>query len=437
MIDMSFNYDDPWIRTHMYEGNFGLEKESLRVDLNGFLSQTKHPFVDDPNIEKDFCENQIELITNVCDSVDSVWYQLENLHKRAVRTLLHLETGKEILWPFSNPPYVKDEKDIPIANYEGNLKGKERYREYLASKYGKKKMLFSGIHFNFSFSDAMLKEGYKKSHFKMYKEYKNSIYLELSKKVTRYSWFIVYLTAASPVMDGSFFENDWIDKDILKNYASTRCSEIGYWNDFIPLLEYKDLESYIQSIQNYVSNGQLNAASELYYPVRLKPVGENSLENLKNSGVNHIELRMLDINPLSPIGIMKEDILFLHLFILYLMSLEDTYFETYEQIMAIKNEKRAAEYEEKNIWIENDWNSKIPVREAADEILLAMEAFYDRYADQDILELILYQKSKIIFPEKQYAVRIREAFQHEYVKKGLELAKSYAKNIEKEVKVNV
>lgn len=45
----------------------------------------------------------------------------------AVTTLLHLKTGKELMWPFSNPPYVLGEKDIPIASYEGVLRGKEQY----------------------------------------------------------------------------------------------------------------------------------------------------------------------------------------------------------------------------------------------------------------------------------------------------------------------
>ena len=58
----------------------------------------------------------------------------------AVTTLLSLDSGKELMWPFSNPPYVLGENDIPIAVFHGKLKGKELYREYLAAKYGKHKM---------------------------------------------------------------------------------------------------------------------------------------------------------------------------------------------------------------------------------------------------------------------------------------------------------
>ena len=255
-------------------------------------------------------------------------------------------------------------------------------------------MLFSGIHFNFSFSDEMLKQRYQSGEARTYQEYKNSVYLDLARKVTEFSWLIVYLTAASPVMDGSFFKEEAIGKDILSNYASVRCGENSYWNDFIPLLDYASLDSYIQSIQSYVDGGQLRAASELYYPVRLKPAGENSLENLKRSGVNHIELRMLDLNPLSPVGIFKEDIQFLHLFLIYLMTLEKREFETFRQIMAIKNEKLAAGYQDEKIWIETGWNQALPVRDAALEILCDMERYFEQFEKEDAMACIFWQKRK-------------------------------------------
>ena len=52
------------------EGKFGIEREMLRVDSFGSLAQTPHPFGDHPHITRDFCENQIELVTPVCGSID-------------------------------------------------------------------------------------------------------------------------------------------------------------------------------------------------------------------------------------------------------------------------------------------------------------------------------------------------------------------------------
>ncbi|MCM1496170.1 MAG: hypothetical protein NC089_10285 [Bacteroides sp.] len=428
---MGIDFRRTEIKKHMLRGYFGLEKESLRVTPEGYLAHTRHPFLNNPNMERDFCENQTELITDIAESVDGAWEQLAALQKKAVITLLHLKTGKELLWPFSNPPYIKSEKDIPIASYQGQQQGKERYREYLAEKYGKRKMLFSGIHFNFSFTEELLKADYEQASWAYpdFQTYKNHVYLELTQKLTQYSWLIVYLTAASPVMDGSYFEDKDLGRDVLKNLASPRCSRIGYWNDFDPLLEYDSFESYIQSIEGYIRQGQLKEISELYYPVRLKPEGENTLENLKCHGVNHIELRMLDLNPLEPVGIKKEDLEFLHLLILYLMMQEPGEFYPFEQIMALKNEKRAATFNEDDIWIETGWNTAVPVRVAALQVLEAMKVFLKELDRKELLRVINFQIKKLLERDGRYAVQIRKQFQENYVQQGIKLAQKYASSL--------
>lgn len=422
------NFNNPKVKELMFKGCFGLEKESLRVDTDGFLSHTPHPFMNNPNIDRDFCENQTEIITNVCDSVESVCNELESLNRNVIDTIWHSSGSNELLWPFSNPPYVKNETDIPVANFTGNLKGKELYRQYLAEKYGKMKMLYSGIHFNFSFSDELLSKDFCQSTYSSFSEYINSIYLRLAKKTTQYSWLIVYLTAASSVMDGSFINSGDIGKDVLCSYSSPRCSKIGYWNDFIPLLDYENIESYVKSIQSYVDSGQLISASELYYPVRLKPSGENSLENLQATGVNHIELRMLDLNPLSPFGVIKEDIYFLHLLIIYLMSLDEEDFDYNTQVSAISNIKKAAEFDDENIYIEISKNKTLPIKQAAYDVIQRMEKFFSFFNQPYASAAINYQKEKILNNSKRYAVIVREKFGKGYVESGLLLAKSYAEN---------
>ena len=271
-----------FIRNYIGQGEFGLEKESLRVDAQGHLSYTPHPFGERADITRDFCENQTEMITDVYETATEVVDHLARLHREVGETILKLSTGKEYLWPFSNPPRLWENEEIPVAQFEGEQREKTVYRNYLASKYGKRKMLFSGIHLNYSLPDPMLREEYKittkqedavQVEESGYRIYKDQVYLQLAQQLTKYTWFIVYLTAASPVLDFSFCTykdsgNDWVKEDLHK-YASVRCGEKGYWNDFTPILEYADLESYIQSIEHYVESGQLKGASELYYPIRL------------------------------------------------------------------------------------------------------------------------------------------------------------------------
>ncbi|MGN1113221.1 MAG: glutathione synthase [Acutalibacteraceae bacterium] len=428
---MGFSFDNPSVIKNIYKGSFGIEKESLRVDENGFLSHTNHPFDNNPNIERDFCENQVEIVTDVCCDTAAVFNSLSDLHNKVVKNLANLDSGKELLWLFSNPPYVKGENDIPIASFKGRLKGKEIYRKYLAEKYGKKKMLYSGIHFNISFADELIDIGFRESDYTSVSEYKSSLYLELAKKITRYSWLIVYLTAASPVMDGSFFDNASMGKDVISPFSSARCSEIGYWNDFIPVLKYDTLNDYVESIQKYIDNGSLKSASELYYPIRLKPMGENSLEALKTNGVNHIELRMLDLNPLSPVGIFKEDIDFLHILILYLSSLGDEAFPESEQLCAVRNVKKAAKYDDENTFIDF-YGEKLPTKKAAQLVLSDMQEFFERYNQKKALQIIEYQMDKITDTSKRYAGIIREKYGKDYVKRGVQLSSGYAEGLPKE-----
>lgn len=433
---MSFNFDNPSIKMNMYEATFGMEKESLRIDEKGFLSHTKDPFPDNPNVDRDFCENQVEIVTDVFDSTQALYTHLKKLQSTVIKTLNDLDSGRELLWPFSNPPYVKGENDIPIARYKESLKGKELYRKYLAQKYGKKKMLFSGIHFNYSFGDNLLKESYRENNGSTFTDYKNKVYLELAEKITEYSWLIVYLTAASPIMDGSFLYENLMNRDVVTPYSSARCSEIGYWNNFIPTLNYDTLTDYINSIQSYVDNGQLKSVSELYYPTRLKAKGENSLDNLARSGVNHIELRLLDLNPLSPVGIMKEDMDFIHMLIIYLMSLKKEKFTAEKQIEAIKNVKLSAKYDDENTFIILN-GENISLKSAAMKVLIDMEKFFEKYGKPDTLEIIKYQKDKILFNNKRYAEIIKNNFSQGYVKNGLELSLKYSDTICREAALNV
>ncbi|MCM1498492.1 MAG: hypothetical protein NC124_08500 [Clostridium sp.] len=461
-MEISFQFSRNLIRRNLEKGEFGLEKESLRVDHNGFLSHTKHPFEEQKNITRDFCENQIELVTAVFDQVHRVMQHLEELQITVLETLQGLETGREYLWPFSNPPYVKGESDIPIAQFDGDLKQKTQYRDYLAGKYGKSIMLFSGIHLNYSFADEMLKEAYQEALSKSgrqflqtkemtYPMYKNQVYLQLAQKVLQYSWFIVYLTAASPVLDASIMESEegirpqadkwkggknegisrrktWQEEDLTK-YASVRCGEQGYWNRFTPVLDYRNLENYIQSIEDYVKKGKLLSASELYYPVRVKPQGENSLMRLRERGINHIELRMLDVNPLSPVGLIEEDVEFIHYFLLYLMCQDDVLLTPEEQAGAIRNEKQAAMFDDSQILIQKPGGRNNRIREEAFGILTDMEAFFASLDKPQVAKSIRYQKQKLLLPDNRYADRIRREYGAGYVKRGLKLADEYAKEL--------
>ena len=408
------------IKTHILDGYFGLEMESLRVLGNGKFAHTLHPFPEDAHIVKDFCENQTEINTAVHNSIEAAVKEL-NSHSRRIHKKLQSLPQKEYLWPFSNPPYIENERDIPVARFEGENVSKTAYRDYLSDKYGRYKMTFSGIHVNFSFSEELLKENFRLQEIRDYTEYKNHLYLNLAKKMAAYGWLLVAITAASPVMDSSFVEKGVYGRDIFTGMASVRCSEMGYWNEFAPVFDYSNIDAYAASIQKYVDSGLLKAASELYYPIRLKPKGENSLDALRENGVNHIELRMFDLNPLVNAGVEEKDIVFAQLFMIWLASAPSQLVSEKDQIQAVQNFKNAARYDLKTVNILTPDGKIDSVACTALTVIDKMWEFYHRLSI-DVDRILEFQYEKFTDGDNRYAWKIRRQFGNGYVKRGLELA---------------
>lgn len=164
----------------------------------------------------------------------------------------------------------------------------------------------------------------------------------LASAAAAYGWLLVAVTAASPLLDISFVEKGKCDGDTFNGLASTRCSELGYWNFFAPIFDYTNIRAYAGSIQRYVDENLLRFPTELYYPVRLKPRGINNLNTLREQGVDHIELRMFDLNPLVPGGIDERDLTFAKLFLVWLASTPREAISIKAQVQAVQNFKNAA-----------------------------------------------------------------------------------------------
>lgn len=393
---------------YIFKGRFGLERETLRVDSEGALAKTPHPFPCDKQLDRDFCENQLELITPVCGSVDSLMKELEALDARVRKGI---SDNGEYLWMNSNPPHFESEKDIPVAEFDGEQVYRREYRLKLEMRYGKRIMLFSGIHFNFSFDERLIHELCAKSD--DYQKFKTNLYFHLSKQVMRYSWLLVLLTAASPVYDKSLAGNN-LSGTGFDGHSSMRNCEKGYWNNFIPSIDYSSLESYINSINQYIESGLLFAEGELYLPVRLKPYGSNSLSQLVK-GVDHIELRMFDLNPLTPLGIDPRDIEFAHYYLLYLMQLPDFDFTPKLQERAIINHKNAALFDLSDIKI-NDY----PAVEAGIGLLDDMAEYFRGFPD--VISSINWQKKKLL-GKNRYCDKVYEKLSENYQKNMLDIAK--------------
>ena len=110
--------EDLYIRKHILDGMFGLEKESLRVLEDGTFSHTSHPFGDNDFIVRDFCENQTEINTRVHKTAEEAIKELQE-HYGMIQEIVSGLPVREYIWPFSNPPYIRNENDIPVAAFDG------------------------------------------------------------------------------------------------------------------------------------------------------------------------------------------------------------------------------------------------------------------------------------------------------------------------------
>lgn len=409
---------------NLLHGEFGIEKESLRVTEEGVIADTDHPSMTDFHMEeqisRDFAESQVEFISKVHLEIGKACEEICFLQSLVEEKIKYRDTGREYVWTYSNPPAFSAEKNIRIAEFQGAVQEKSTYREYLSEKYGRVKMLFSGVHLNYS----MPKEFFtllQEITGKELKEQKNDWYLKLSNRLMEDSWLLVALTSASPVAEPEFLQGLLVPREEWGRYASYRNSKYGYWNLFVPELCYDSFDGYLNSIDDYVKKGLISSIQELYYPIRLKPKEENTYENLLEQGVNHIELRMLDLNLMSCAGVAKVDLIFIHLLISYrvaqmLGEWRENGQERHSDRERILLHQKAAEI---------DFLDQEEYRKKALKILEDMREFYQDYRenkggyvplDYDIEAMISLQEAKILKPETRYCSQIIYKYQDNYIK---------------------
>lgn len=320
---------------NMFSGLFGLEKENVRVNKKGELAMTKHPEVfgeSNPFITRDFSEAQIEMITPPQTSIKSAYNFLENIQVVVEKTL-----KDEFLWPQSNPPILPDDTDIPIATYNQNLEA-TKYRDYLKQKYGAKKSVISGIHFNLSFSDEYIRQLWDEQQSESsFVDFKNEIYLNVMRSFMYYRWFFIYLLSSSPIFHETFVAQ-CVDKSEvslagdcqLDGMKSLRSSVCGYRNKTDYQLNYETLDTFKASIQQLIASREIKQESELYQAVRIK--------RNDNAEAAYLEFRFIDINPYVATGVYEHDLQFIHLFALYFSQQTRFDFTVQRQEEATRNQ---------------------------------------------------------------------------------------------------
>ena len=352
----------------------GIEKESLRVQLNGHLSQQPHPkslgsALTHPNITTDFSEALLEFITAPSESINATLDALEEIHRI---TYQHIE--QELLWVSSMPCQLGTDESIPIGQYGSSNIGKMKniYRRGLGNRYGRLMQTIAGIHYNFSVPESLWEDLHRKSgkNELTLQDFKSEGYFGLIRNFRRYSWLLLYLLGAAPAVCRSFvagrehtlepFGDD--QHSLHSRYAtSLRMGDLGYQSDAQEKLVvcYNNLSQYTDTLSkallenhpsynniglkddngNYkqLSTNLLQIENEFYSfirPKRTAASGEKPVNALIARGVEYIEVRCIDLNPLLPAGIDEETICFLDTFLLFCLFKDSplTDSKEYEQI---------------------------------------------------------------------------------------------------------
>ena len=431
---------DESLEDYFIKANFGLEKENVRVTERGNLALTPHPkaFGDrekNAYIKTDFSESQLEMVTPVCNTLEEVYSFICNLNK--VVSLEIMKNG-EFLWPQSNPPILPREEEIPIAKLSN--REDELYRENLSYKYGKKKQVISGIHYNFSFKEEFIKLLYKELKVeKDFREFKDDIYLRMARNFQKYHWLLIYLTGASPVFHESYIEEIKEEGEILgedsyyiKDDTSLRNSSYGYKNKKDYYVSYNSIGEYASDIKNLVKDKEIQSIKEYYNPIRLKSLGsEDMLESLLNKGIDYLEVRLLDLDPLSIQGVSKETLYLVHLFMIYTLLKENKEITYKDQEEFFKNHDMVALKGRNEEAVIHENGVPVLLKDKGREILSEMDEIVEILFsnNEEFKNVIKRALEKINNPHDIISEKLIKDIKEEgYINFHLRLAKEYLNN---------
>lgn len=464
----------PHIAATVRDIQHGIERECLRIKPGGGLATTVHPkslgaALTHHFITTDFSESLMEFITPPERDTNVTMQQLQDIHKFVVHNI-----GEEMLWPMSMPCFIENEEQIRLAYYgESNVgKMKTLYRQGLKNRYGSMMQAIAGIHFNFSLpgyfwtpflADA---EGVHDTQ-----ENISAAYLGMVRNYRRHCWIIPYLYGASPALCGSFlggkesslaFESIGKGSVYLKGATSLRMSDLGYTNNSQSGLQicYNHLDSYVSSLRQAIQTPspdflkfagkkdglyqQLNSnvlqiENELYSPIRPKQPTkslEKPTDALDARGISYIEVRALDVNPFSPVGVEAEQIRFLDIFLLHCLIRPSNPFqgndfqETENNINVTVERGRCPEAtlsrDGKSVLL-SDWAKQMvaemqPIAELLDNVNRC----------KDYTQALAGEMEKILEPELTFSGRIMKMLQDDKMDNG-ELAVNLAESHKKQL----
>ncbi|MEZ5569606.1 MAG: glutamate--cysteine ligase [Halioglobus sp.] len=427
----------------------GIEKESLRITGQGKLAQTPHPHVlgsplTHSSITTDYSEALLEFITPVNTGINDSLRKLEDIH-----SFVYQQLDEELLWATSMPCIVSGDEGIPVARYGSSniARMKTVYRYGLGHRYGRLMQAIAGIHYNWSMPDAFWDHAWQKEGGRGTRaDYITSRYLGLIRNFRRYSWLLIYLFGASPAVCSSFLKGrdnhglsafDEQGRSLyLPHGTALRMGGLGYNSEAQKGLNicYNSLDNYVETLcsailqphapyahiptgQNgdyqQLSDSLLQIENEFYSPIRPKRVassGETALNALVRGGIEYIEVRCIDVNPFTPVGLDAQQIRFLDTFLLYCLLQDSPPCDDSQQAEQAANlDAVVTRGREPGLRLNCD-AAEISLVEWAGELLSEMQAvatlFDDAFSVSTYSEALQEQRARVADPELTPSARI-------------------------------
>jgi glutamate--cysteine ligase len=427
----------------------GIEKESLRIEAKGTLAQTPHPAelgsaLTHSLITTDYSEALLEFITPVNTSIEDSLELLEDIH-----SFVYQKIGDEILWSASMPCIISGDASIPVAQYGSSnvARMKTVYRSGLGHRYGRMMQAIAGIHYNFSMPQAYWDHAWESAGCPGEKtDYISERYLGMIRNFRRYSWLLIYLFGASPAVCSSFLGGsdrhgmkafDEKAKSLYLPFATAlRMGELGYNSDAQGDLNvcYNSLGDYVNTLSsaikqqhpayshipsgqegNYqqLNNSLLQIENEFYSSIRPKRVassGETPLCALVRAGIEYIEVRCVDINPFSSVGLDDTQMRSLDTFLLYCLLQDSPACNDDEQLVQNANLKAVVNMGRQPGLQLHDGSDDISMAQWANELLRLMrpiaEMLDTAHASGDYIASLDSQLAKVADPELTPSARI-------------------------------
>jgi glutamate--cysteine ligase len=400
-------------------GRKGVEKESLRVTPDGRIAQTPHPAVlgsalTNENITTDYSEALIELVSPTFRTSWELLQYLLDLHQFVYQ---HLDD--ELLWATSMPSVIDGDESIPIARYGKSNIGRMKtvYRNGLGMRYGRMMQAISGVHFNYSFPEAMwnpwadLVQSRERGQ-----PFISERYFHLLRNYRRHGWLVLYLFGVSPVVCNSFLRGRNVTLPRLSSdtsyepYAtSLRMSDLGYRNRNQAGLSVSvnSLEEYVRDLARAITTPhppyeklgvkvdgewrQLNAnilqiENEYYSFIRPKRVarsGERPTKALLRAGVEYVEVRALDVSAFDPVGVNQNKMRFLEMFLALCLMKDSPPIATWEhEVLDANHVTVARRGREPGLTLQRDGRA-VPLITWARELIDSMQGIAEMFDSGD------------------------------------------------------